>query len=208
MHFLLCYSQVQPKVLSISSSSSYVMNATTTCMQFLGHQSDIADGSLRHDWEFRQFNNIVGDYYVAPRFLDAIAMHIVKNFLLDQGSFDAVTRVPLILGIWGGKGQGKSFQTELAFKKLGVEAVVMSAGELESERAGEPGKMIRERYRKAAEMSRVRGRLSCLLINDLDAGVGRFENTQVGAREQLHLTRHLCDLVCLHEIKIAGTLGV
>ena len=48
--------------------------------------------------------------------------------------------VPLILGIWGGKGQGKSFQTELAFRKLGVEAVVMSAGELEHERAGEPGR--------------------------------------------------------------------
>ncbi len=32
----------------------------------LGHRSDIADGSLRN-WEFRTFNNIVGDYYVAPR---------------------------------------------------------------------------------------------------------------------------------------------
>ena len=84
----------------------------------LGHQSDIADGSLR-DWDFRSLNNIVGDYYVAPKFLDAVAMHVVKNFLVDAGSFDASTRVPLILGIWGGKGQGKSFQTELVFKKLG-----------------------------------------------------------------------------------------
>jgi hypothetical protein len=38
-------------------------------------------------------------------------------------------------------------QTELAFKKLGVQAVVMSAGELESEVAGQPGRLIRERYR-------------------------------------------------------------
>lgn len=53
------------------------------------------------------------------RFLEAVAMHITKNFLMDQGSFDAATRVPLIMGIWGGKGQGKSFQTELAFKKMG-----------------------------------------------------------------------------------------
>lgn len=36
-------------------------------------------------------------------------------------------------------------------------------------------------YRKAAELSKVRGKLSCLVINDLDAGVGRFGNTQVGA---------------------------
>jgi len=151
---------------------------------FLGHQSDIADGTLR-GYEFRSYNNIVGDYYVAPKFLDAVVVHIVKNFLIDSGAFDKSTKIPLILGIWGGKGQGKSFQTELAFKKLGVEPVVMSAGELESDRAGEPGRLIRDRYRKAAEMSKVRGKLSCLLINDLDAGVGHFENTQLTVNNQM-----------------------
>lgn len=39
----------------------------------------------------------------------------------------------------------------------GVEAVVMSAGELESEIAGKPGRLIRERYRKAADKGKVRG---------------------------------------------------
>lgn len=48
--------------------------------------------------------------------------------------------------------------------------------------AGTPGRLIRERYRKAADMSKVRGKLSCLLINDIDAGIGHFGNTQVGAR--------------------------
>ena len=129
----------------------------------------------------------------------------------------APPQCPLILGIWGGKGQGKTFQTEvggegaeaagtckrvpvgasgaaaaarwhaqrprschlpaaarsgpplpsptavlhkaaspgppcspqLCFKKLGVEPVIMSAGELEHEWAGTPGKLIRERYRCA-----------------------------------------------------------
>lgn len=150
----------------------------------LGHVSDIADGSLRN-YEFRTFNNLVGDYYVAPKFLDAVALHIAKNFLADFGCFDSVTRIPLILGIWGGKGQGKSFQTELIFKKLGVEAVIMSAGELESEWAGQPGKLIRERYRKASELSKVRGKLSCLMINDLDAGVGHFDNTQHTVNNQM-----------------------
>jgi hypothetical protein len=42
-------------------------------------------------------------------------------------------------GIWGGKGQGKSFQTELIFQTMGIEPVIMSAGELESERAGMMG---------------------------------------------------------------------
>ena len=94
----------------------------------------------------------------------------------------------------------------------------MSAGELEHELAGTPGKLIRERYRKAASIMKnevcspapsdelrhkqiccnnnveersectnfftrrycsVQGRLSCLMINDLDAGLGRFGDTQV-----------------------------
>ncbi len=49
----------------------------------LGHQTDIADGTLR-GYEFRTFENLVGDYYVAPRFLDAVCLHIAKNYLCDQ----------------------------------------------------------------------------------------------------------------------------
>jgi hypothetical protein len=41
-------------------------------------------------------------------------------------------------GVWGGKGQGKSFQTELIFKALDIEPIIMSAGEMESEWAGLP----------------------------------------------------------------------
>lgn len=91
----------------------------------------------------------------------------------------------MLAGIWGGKGQGKTFQTELIFRALGVEPIIMSAGEMESERAGrvppyrwffnrfaylflncnflvkligfficigEPGKLIRERYRTASQV--------------------------------------------------------
>lgn len=170
--------------INVDTGQNSMMLDSVFTGNFLGHKSDIADGSLR-GYEFRTYNNVVGDYYVAPKFLDAVVLHITKNFLMDQGSFDDSTRVPLILGIWGGKGQGKSFQTELVFKKLGVEAVVMSAGELESERAGEPGRLIRDRYRKAAELSRVRGKLSCLLINDLDAGIGHFDNTQITVNNQM-----------------------
>lgn len=36
-----------------------------------------------------------------------------------------------------------------------IEPIIMSAGELEHEWAGTPGRLIRERYRKAAEVARV-----------------------------------------------------
>ena len=78
----------------------------------------------------------------SPSFLDKLTVHVAKNFLeLPK------IKVPLILGIWGGKGQGKTFQCTLAYKKLGINPVVMSAGELESGNAGEPAKLIRQRYR-------------------------------------------------------------
>ncbi len=94
--------------------------------------------------------------------------------------------MPLILGIHGRKGEGKSFQCELVFERMGVEAVHMSAGELESPDAGDPGRLIRLRYREAAELIRVRGKMAVLMINDLDAGAGRFDQgTQYTVNTQL-----------------------
>lgn len=94
-------------------------------------------------------------------------------------------KVPLILGVWGGKGQGKTFQTELIFQSMDIEPVIMSAGELESERAGEPGRLIRERYRTASQVIQNQGKMSCLMINDIDAGLGRFGNTQMTVNNQI-----------------------
>ncbi|CAI0421000.1 unnamed protein product [Linum tenue] len=153
---------------------------------FLGRDSDIV-------FDYRQkvtrsFEHLQGDYYIAPVFMMSDLLHstyavchIVKNYMAHILNVN----VPLILGIWGGKGQGKSFQTELIFQTMGIEPVIMSAGELESERAGEPGKLIRERYRTASQVIQNQGKMSCLMINDLDAGVGRFGNTQHTVNNQI-----------------------
>lgn len=146
---------------------------------FLGKDADIV-------FDYRQkvtrsFQNLQGDFYIAPAFLDKVVTHITKNYLAS--SLD--TQVPLLLGIWGGKGQGKSFQLELICKALGMEPVIMSAGELESEWAGEPGKLIRDRYRTASQVIKNQGKMSALVINDLDAGIGRFENTQCTVNNQM-----------------------
>jgi SpoVK/Ycf46/Vps4 family AAA+-type ATPase len=121
------------------------------------------------------------DYYIAPAFLDKLAIHITKNFLDLPG-----VKVPLILGIHGRKGEGKTFQCELVFDRMKVEAVHISAGELESPDAGDSARMIRLRYREAAEMIKVRGRMAVLVINDIDAGAGRFDRgTQYTVNTQL-----------------------
>ncbi|KAM0899711.1 hypothetical protein ACQ4PT_021109 [Festuca glaucescens] len=114
--------------------------------KFLGRDSDIVFDYRQK--ATRKFEYLQGDYYIAPAFLDKVAIHIVKNYLANNLNI----KIPLILGVWGGKGQGKTFQTELIFKAMGVEPVIMSAGELESERAGEPGRLIRDRYRTASQV--------------------------------------------------------
>jgi pantothenate kinase-related protein Tda10 len=51
------------------------------------------------------------NYYIAPAFLDKLAVHITKNYLDLPG-----VKVPLILGVHGRKGEGKTFQCELVFE--------------------------------------------------------------------------------------------
>ncbi|XP_076958181.1 ribulose bisphosphate carboxylase/oxygenase activase 2, chloroplastic-like [Bidens hawaiensis] len=121
----------------------------------------------------RQYNldNTMDGFYIAPAFMDKLVVHITKNFMTLPN-----IKVPLILGIWGGKGQGKSFQCELVFAKMGINPIMMSAGELESGNAGEPAKLIRQRYREAADMI-AKGKMCVLFINDLDAGAGRMGGT-------------------------------
>ena len=121
---------------------------------------------------YSKHDNITTEnFYISPSFMDKCVVHIAKNYMnLPK------IKVPLILGVWGGKGQGKTFQSDLIFKKLGISPIVMSAGELESGNAGEPAKLVRQRYREASDMVK-KGKMSCLFINDLDAGAGRMGGT-------------------------------
>lgn len=120
----------------------------------------------------KKFDNLDADgFYISPAFMDKLTLHLAKNFMeLPK------IKVPLILGIWGGKGQGKTFQCDLVYKKLGCAPIVMSAGELESGNAGEPAKLVRQRYREAGDIIK-KGKMASLFINDLDAGAGRMGGT-------------------------------
>ncbi len=120
-------------------------------------------------------------FYIAPAFLEKLAIHITKNYLNLPN-----VKVPLLLGIHGRKGEGKSFQCDLVFEKMGIEVVQMSAGELESPDAGDPARLIRLRYREAGELVKVRGKMAVLVIQDIDAGIGRVDQmTQYTVNTQL-----------------------
>lgn len=57
----------------------------------------------------RTLNNVEDGFYISPAFLDKMSIHIAKNFMnLPK------IKVPLILGIWGGKGQVSNTDGEAA----------------------------------------------------------------------------------------------
>ena len=174
----------------------------------LGADSDIANGDLRFRFqEARQFANLTGDYHVPEEFMEKVSQHVVKNFIFGgnlnhfkglrnvHGDIVTPPNVPLILGVWGGKGCGKTFNLELACKAMGIMPIVTSAGELEDENAGEPGRLIRSRYKRAGEIVKRHGVMSCLIVNDIDAGLGWFQNTQHTVNNQTvcGTLMNLCD---------------
>jgi len=146
-----------------------------------GTQNAIMQGSDYVSDGFKDLSNMTDEgYYISKSYMDKITVHVAKNFM-DLPKI----KVPLILGIWGGKGQGKTFQSTLIFKRLGIAPIIMSAGELESGNAGEPAKLIRQRYREASDIIK-KGKMSTLFINDLDAGAGRMGgSTQYTVNNQM-----------------------
>lgn len=120
-------------------------------------------------------------YVVPERFKIVVALHIVKNLLLIPG-----VRTPLLLGIHGPKGEGKTYQCEIVFTEMGIVPVRISGGEMESPRSGNPGENIRRKYRYASNEIKREERLHVLFINDFDAGAGRWdENTQYTVNTQI-----------------------
>jgi SpoVK/Ycf46/Vps4 family AAA+-type ATPase len=109
----------------------------------------------------------MADRTIPARFVQAVRQHLLLNYMnLDY---------PVILGIFGAPGEGKTFQLRTILDALGVEQRSVSAADLESENAGEPGKLLLAEYVRAAE-SIGSGTPSALVIDDIDTTVGEWAN--------------------------------
>lgn len=142
----------------------------------LGVNADIAGSSFR-ERRAQSLSHLRDGLECPERFFRRVALHVARNLLCGpEGTLNHL-KVPLILGVWGHKGCGKTFNVELALKRINCHPIVISAGELEDPVAGQPGQLLRERYLEAARAIQRTGELTCLVIQDLDAGVGNFRNT-------------------------------
>ena len=156
------------------------------CFNFLClclfQNSDLASGALRRGGlnSLAHLDVEAAGAYVPPRFMARVHAHIVKNYFASE--IDAT--VPLIMAIWGEKGQGKSFNLALCCRALGLHPIFLFSGELEDVRAGAPGRRVRQRYREAIAAA-ASGQASALILPDFDAGAGRFRNSQMTVNTQV-----------------------
>jgi SpoVK/Ycf46/Vps4 family AAA+-type ATPase len=109
-------------------------------------------------------------------------------------NYVGITDWPLVLGIFGRPGDGKSFQARVHLRKRQVDVISINAADLESDRAGQPGKMVLARYAEAGERSGA-GVPAVLLIDDFDTTVGEWvHNTgTVNHQQVLAQLMHLAD---------------
>ncbi len=108
--------------------------------------------------------------YVSDRFRRVIYLHVVKNLVTQS-----IVRPPLLLGIHGPSGDGKTYQCEYILEEMGVKAFLLSGGQLESHDAGEPAKLVRSAYIAASRsIEKEECRAAIVLINDVDTGLGSW----------------------------------
>jgi SpoVK/Ycf46/Vps4 family AAA+-type ATPase len=105
--------------------------------------------------------------YIDESFRRPVRTHLLANLLSDVPEF------PLILGVFGPAGTGKTFQVEKICAELGLTQLLLSPGELESENAGAPGQLLRRMYLEAGDQIR-QGRPSILVIHDIDTILGHW----------------------------------
>ena len=128
--------------------------------------------------------------YIPERFRRALELHIVKNLMTK-----ITARVPLLLGIHGASGDGKTYQCEQILTEIGVKAFLISGGQLESPDSGKPAQIVRDTYLKASDcIEKGKCRAAVVLINDIDTGLGNWGNmvqytvnTQTVFGELMHL---------------------
>jgi ATPase family associated with various cellular activities (AAA) len=127
---------------------------------------------------------------IPQRFTSVVHTHLARNLQPNPPA-----SIPLLLGIHGRPGEGKTFQLRHVLEDSAVHVVLLSGGQLESSDAGEPGARVRDAYLEAGTFIS-NGLPASVILNDTDAAIGNWgELTQYTVNTQNVITElmHLCD---------------
>lgn len=124
---------------------------------------------------------------IPDRFPHAVDEHLVLNFT-------GVSSWPLVLGVFGRPGDGKSYQIRTHLERRGVLPVSINAADLESDRAGSPGKLVLDTYEHAGHRID-EGTPAAVVVDDFDTTVGEWaqSTTTVNHQQVLAQLMHLAD---------------
>ncbi|MCL2087938.1 MAG: AAA family ATPase [Oscillospiraceae bacterium] len=129
-----------------------------------GHQTS----STSHEESFDHEENV----YVSDRFKREILIHIAKVIYADS------KRVPIMLGISGAPGEGKTFQSKYVLSANDVEVFDFNISEFENVDAGLPLKKLEKLYRDAQNSFSSTSKISCVFVDDIDVALGSKSNYQ------------------------------
>ncbi len=129
----------------------------------------------------------MADVVLLDRFFRQVHLHLVSCYA-------EVPQWPVILGIFGRSGDGKSAQLVASLDRCDVELVRLNAADLESGLAGEPGKHLARTYATASKAIDS-GLPSALVVDYVDTTVGELEmNTgTVNHQQVLAELMHIAD---------------
>jgi SpoVK/Ycf46/Vps4 family AAA+-type ATPase len=124
---------------------------------------------------------------VPERFSYGVYEHLCLNFVEFREQ-------PLIMGIFGPPGEGKTFQLRHILDHSGVQVRSINAADLESDRAGQPGRLLLQEYVEASRSVEAL-QPTVLVIDDIDTTVGEWsQNTgTVNHQQVLAQLMHLAD---------------
>ena len=125
----------------------------------------------------------VKDIYIPERFEKAVTLHLIKNKIADG----KIINPPLIMGVDGLPGTGKTFQCQKVLQKLDYAPIMITGSELENKNAGEPAELIREKYIKANYKLQTRtSKGVAIVFDDIDVFIGDWGgNVQYTVNRQL-----------------------
>lgn len=130
---------------------------------------------------------------ISERFQKKVNAHLLGNML-------NIKNYPLMLGIFGKPGMGKTYQLREHLTAIGVDVFSISSADLESERAGLPAKLLKEKY-VYASTNLAKNIPSALVIDDIDTTVGEWEKNTGTVNHQgiLAFLMHIADNPCFIE---------
>ena len=131
------------------------------------------------------------EVFISKRFHQVVSLHILKNLLKGVEA-----QVPLLLGIHGPSGEGKTYQCEYILKDMGVKRFLVSGGQLDNPIAGQPSAFIRQTYIRASQSIRSgEASLAVVLVNDVDTGLGTWGKSEKHTINQINVFGELMHLV-------------